>query len=121
MASFDPTGVVFAVAWSEQQKEKQMVRICLYGMDDCESGPFAEWRKDYNEIKMMKFSPNGECVLLATSDNSIVLLDAFKGTELFKFTTFLNESSIIECSFTPDSNYIISGSENGLVHVWSNC
>ena len=121
MASFDPTGVVFAVAWSEQQKEKQMVRICLYAMDDCESGPFAEWRKDYNEIKMMKFSPNGECVLLATSDNSIVLLDAFKGTELFKFTTFLNESSIIECSFTPDSNYIISGSENGLVHVWSNC
>ena len=98
-----------------------MVRICLYAMDDCESGPFAEWRKDYNEIKMMKFSPNGECVLLATSDNSIVLLDAFKGTELFKFTTFLNESSIIECSFTPDSNYIISGSENGLVHVWSNC
>lgn len=67
----------------------------------------------------MKFSPNGEYLVLATSDNSIILLDAFEGNELFKFTSFLNESSIIECNFTPDSRYIVSGSENGLVHVWS--
>lgn len=57
--------------------------------------------------------------MLATSDNSIVLLDAFEGDELFKFTNFVNESSIIECSFTPDSRYVLSGSENGVVHVWN--
>jgi COMPASS component SWD2 len=67
----------------------------------------------------MKFSPNGEYLVLSTSDNSIILLDAFAGSELFKFTNFLNESSIIECSFTPDSKFIISGSENGVVHVWN--
>jgi COMPASS component SWD2 len=36
-----------------------------------------------------------------------------------KFTSFSNENSLtIEVSFTPDSNYIVSGSENGLVHIW---
>jgi COMPASS component SWD2 len=35
VANFDPTGVAFAVAWSEQQKDKQIVRICLYGIDGC--------------------------------------------------------------------------------------
>lgn len=67
----------------------------------------------------MKFSPNGEYLVLATSDNSIILLDAFEGAELYKYTNFMNESSIIECSFTPDSKFILSGSENGLVHVWN--
>ncbi len=66
----------------------------------------------------MKFSNCGNYILLATSDNSIALLDAYNGVEKFKFVNFLNESSIIECSFTPDSRYILSGSENGLVHIW---
>lgn len=38
---------------------------------------------------------------------------------MHKFTNFLNESSIIECSFTPNSKFVLSGSENGLVHVWN--
>lgn len=77
VASFDPIGVAFGVAWSVQQKDKQVVRICLYGTEDCETGPFADWRKDYNEVKLMRFSANGKLMMLATSDNSIVLLDAF--------------------------------------------
>ena len=67
----------------------------------------------------MKFSNCGDLLLLATSDNIIVLLDAFDGNQKYKLTNFLNEASIIECSFTPDSKYIVSGSENGVIHVWS--
>ena len=59
VANFDPTGVAFGVAWSVQQKDKQVVRICLYGTEDFETGPFAYWMKDYNEGKIMKFSNNG--------------------------------------------------------------
>ncbi len=119
VANFDPFGVVLGVAWSEQQKDKQIVRICIYDIENCETGPFADWDKEYNEIKSMKFSNCGNYILLATSDNSIILLDAYHGVEKYKFTNFLNESSIIECGFTPDSHYILSGSENGIVHVWS--
>lgn len=67
----------------------------------------------------MKFSNCGDLLLIATSDNMIVLLDAFDGIEKYNLTSFINESSIIECSFTPDTKYIVSGSEDGPVHVWS--
>ncbi len=35
VANFDPTGIVFGVVWSEQMKDKQVVRICLYAIDGC--------------------------------------------------------------------------------------
>jgi hypothetical protein len=35
VANFDPFGLVFGVAWSEQQKEKQIVRICIYDIENC--------------------------------------------------------------------------------------
>jgi len=45
VANFDPFGVVFGVAWSEQQKDKQIVRISLYDTTKYETGPFADWAK----------------------------------------------------------------------------
>jgi hypothetical protein len=30
VANFDNYGLVFGAAWSEQQRDKQIVRICLY-------------------------------------------------------------------------------------------
>lgn len=57
-------------------------------------------------------------ILCATADNMIVILDSFTGEETQRFTNFQNENSIIECSFSPDSKYLISGSENGVVHAW---
>lgn len=35
VANFDPFGLVFGVVWSESQKDKQIVRICLYAVDNC--------------------------------------------------------------------------------------
>lgn len=120
IASYDPTGVVFAAAWSEMSTDKPYARILLFSAEKCSDGPFSDWKLEkYSEIKMLKFSNCGDLILIATSDNMIVLLDAYEGKEKYNLTSFLNESSIIECSFTPDTKYIVSGSENGLVHVWS--
>ena len=90
----------------------------MYSIEESEGGPFVDWCKDYNEIKMIKFSPSGQYMLLATSDNLIVMVDAIEGHEKMRFSSFMNESSIIECCFSPDSHFVASGSENGLVHVW---
>jgi COMPASS component SWD2 len=68
---------------------------------------------------VLKFSSCGKLLLCATLDNLVVILDAFEGNELNRFTNFQNENSIIECSLTPDSRYVVSGSESGVVHVWS--
>jgi COMPASS component SWD2 len=119
VASYDPTGVAFAVAWSEMAGDKLYARICLFSAEKCEEGPFKDWKPKYSTIKIIKFSNCGNLLLIATTDKMIVLLDAYKGVEKYKLTSFLNESSIIECSFTPDTKYIVSGSEDGVIHVWS--
>lgn len=112
VASFDPDGVIFAAGWSEQPKDRTYARICLFSIANCvEKGAFEDWKlMNYSEIKLMKFSSCGNLILLGTSDNLIILLDAFKGEEKYKLTNFINEASIIECSFTPDTKYILSGS-----------
>ena len=38
-----------------------------------------DWCKDYNEIKMIKFSPSARYMLLATSENLIIMMDAIEG------------------------------------------
>lgn len=46
VASYDPSGVVFAVAWSEMSLEKPYARICLFASEKCEQGPFGDWKLD---------------------------------------------------------------------------
>ena len=101
VACFDPDGLVFGVAWSENVKDKQVSRICLYDKDKCHDGAFEDWQKDFSDIRLMKFSPCGMFLLFGTADNTIILIDAFKGDQKYLFNNFVNESSLIECSFTP--------------------
>ena len=58
-------------------------------------------------------------LICGASEPFIWILDAYKGTELLKITNFVNDNSLIECSFTPDSKYIISGSETGNIYFWN--
>jgi COMPASS component SWD2 len=63
----------------------------------------------------MRFSPDGLLILLGTTENTIILIDAFEGQLKHKFTAQFNElstGSILEAGFSPDSKYMITGSEN---------
>ena len=62
----------------------------------------------------MKFSPDGQFIMLGTTENIIVLIDSFEGKLKHKFTGNFNEpstGSILEAGFSPDSRYLITGSE----------
>ena len=72
----------------------------------------------------MKFSPDGQFILLGTTENIIVLIDSFEGKLKHKFTgTFneLNTGQILEAGFSPDSRYLITGSESAKqkIVVWN--
>lgn len=81
----------------------------------------------------MRFSPNGKYILLGTRQNVIMLLDAFKGTMVKRFegnfsgvnngeqSMLLQHVVNIECGFSPDSQYVISGSANSRqnVFIWN--
>lgn len=58
--------------------------IHLFNTENYKDKPFQTFTIDNetNEIKSMKFSPNGKFVLLGTKANELLLLDAFKGTIL---------------------------------------
>ena len=59
-------------------------------------------------------------LMCSTADNLILILDAYEGQLLGKFTSHENDKSLpLEISYTPDSNYILSGSGDGKIHIWS--
>lgn len=48
------------------------------------------------------------------------LVDSFHGTPLQTFTGFVNNKNLhIEATFSPDSQFVFSGSSDGLIHVWN--
>lgn len=119
-ANFDSSGVVLAVSVYQEQDNKRQHRIDLFDVKKYDEGRFDSWRIDSVEkINILKFSSNGSYILATTSGGSIVILDAFNGERKKVFKGFSNElGSKIEASFSPDSRYVISGSEDGCIHVW---
>jgi COMPASS component SWD2 len=121
-ANFDITGVVLAVSVFKKENEKSMNRIDLYDVkkyheEECR---FDSWRLDQiPEIVMIKFSNSGAYILICTVQSKIIVLDAFEGKLIAEFGGFANiNGKLLEASFTPDSIYIIGGSEDGTVNVW---
>ena len=50
----------------------------------------------------------------------IRLIDAFNGNSLQTFTGHSNSKAIpLEASFSPDSQYVLSGATDGRVHIWN--
>ena len=106
--------------------------IHLFNTDDYKAKPFQTFtiENETKEIKSMRFSPNGSYILLGTRENTIMLLDAFKGTMIQKFEgqftaapgdQQLHHQVNLECGFSPDSKYVISGSSNSRqnVFIWN--
>ena len=72
----------------------------------------------------MKFSPDGQYILLGSTENIIVLIDSFEGKLKQKFTGTFNElgtGQILEAGFSPDSRFLVSGSESSKqkIVVWN--
>lgn len=117
VASFDPEGLIFAAGIDSRQ-------LKLYDLRTFDKGPFATFhvRQDYTSCEWtgLKFSGDGKRILVSTNVSQLKLIDAFQGHELNTLTGHLNNSGLtLEASFTPDCKYILSGSQDGTIHVWS--
>eukprot|EP00274_Cyanoptyche_gloeocystis_P003842 CAMPEP_0196660450 /NCGR_PEP_ID=MMETSP1086-20130531/39847_1 /TAXON_ID=77921 /ORGANISM="Cyanoptyche gloeocystis , Strain SAG4.97" /LENGTH=269 /DNA_ID=CAMNT_0041994877 /DNA_START=66 /DNA_END=872 /DNA_ORIENTATION=+ len=112
--SFDPQGLVFSTAISQNT-------IKLYDMRSFDKGPFDTFKVDHKNVEWtgMKFSNDGKYILLSTSESVVILIDAFNGTKTQTYSGFLNDNgSVLEASFSPDCQFVLSGSEDGTIHVW---
>jgi len=47
-------------------------------------------------------------------------IDSYNGSSLQSFTGHLNSKQLpLEASFSPDSQFVISGSSDGRIHIWN--
>jgi len=119
VAAFDPEGLIFAAGVNSES-------VKLYDLRSFDKGPFASFRLTAEkgcEWTGLKFSPDGKTILLSTNGSVIRLVDAFHGNPLQTFSGHVNninnKSIPLEASYSPDSQYVFSGSTDGKVHVWS--
>lgn len=116
VAAYDPEGLIFATGVNSES-------IKLYDLRSFDKGPFVTFKLNQErecDWTGLKFSRDGKTILISTNGSIIRLIDAFHGTPLQTFTGHLNNKGIpIEASFSPDSQFIFSGSTDGRVHVWN--
>ncbi|KAK7915907.1 hypothetical protein WMY93_011668 [Mugilogobius chulae] len=94
VCSFDPEGLIFAAGINSEM-------VKLYDLRSFDKGPFATFKLQYERT-------------------SLRILDAFKGAVLHSFGGYNNGKGVtLEASFTPDSQFVMIGSEDGKIHVWN--
>jgi len=112
--SFDPQGLIFAVATAVNV-------IKLYDLRSYDKGPFSSFVVNANPVEWagMKFSSDGKYLLMSTTSGVIFLVDSFTGEHKQTYSNFGNSTNYNnEASFSPDGQFVLAGSDSGSVHVW---
>lgn len=98
----------------------------LFNTENYEERPFSIFsvsESDFAaEVKQLKFSPDGQFIMLGSTDNAICLIDSFEGKpkHVFKAQINIDASLVLEAGFSPDSKYLITGSEGkNKIVCWS--
>ncbi|PON84248.1 Coatomer beta subunit [Trema orientale] len=112
--AYDQQGLVFAVAMEGGA-------IKLFDSRSYDKGPFDTFLVggDTAEVCDIKFSNDGKSMLLTTTNNNIYVLDAYGGEKRCGYSLEPSPNTNIEATFTPDGQYVVSGSGDGTLHAWS--
>ncbi|XP_017075184.2 WD repeat-containing protein 82 [Drosophila eugracilis] len=115
LCAYDPAGLVVATSTGTERIEIHDVRMlaekpCLkfvYQVNDS-----AKWTQ-------LQFAPNGKTLLLSTDHSWCFSVSAFDGSFQQSFTGYSNRTRVpLEASYTPDSQFILSGADEGRIHIW---
>lgn len=121
VVGFDQGGLVFGVGM-----QSRLLR--LYDLKNYENGPFASfdiakvinWNKPfYPQWSNIRFSNDGNNILISTKMDVIFLIDAFDGSLKHTLKGHSNQDGLdIDANFTPCGKYVYSGSQDGSIYFW---
>ncbi|XP_063680940.1 WD repeat-containing protein 82-like [Bolinopsis microptera] len=119
VAAFDPEGLIFGAGIDAEY-------LKLYDLRSFDRGPFSTFKipsERGTELSSISFSPDGKNILVSTTNGVLRVVDAFNGQIIQTFTGIITERTErglhLGCCFSPDSNYVLAGSQDGHLHVWS--
>ncbi|KIJ52535.1 hypothetical protein M422DRAFT_64987 [Sphaerobolus stellatus SS14] len=139
IVAYDSGGLVFAVGLNH------FCRILLYDMAQYDKDPFLTIHLDDPTLARITFPPripfmttlsfssNGKLLLVGTSTTAHYVIDAYDGILLGKLVGHIGLErgkgketqpqpvrgiSGNEVSWTPDSKYVVGGSQDGKIFVW---
>jgi len=120
IANYDPEGLIFAVGINNEV-------IKFFDLRLYDKGPFNTIRIPPPvaplQWETLKFSPDGKQILITTNFEEMYVLDAFSGQPLHKLAIGPKPSAPLdhpcEASYSPDSQYILTGSMDGHLHIFS--
>ncbi|OAF70909.1 WD repeat-containing protein 82 [Intoshia linei] len=115
LASYDPEGILFAIA-SENEKIK------LFDKRSFDKGPFLTFKLEgiegFGTWNSIKFNPNGKNICLMTQNNSLILVNAFKGNIVHTFSDHVTSKPDSNFDFTPDGNFLFNVSASNTLNCW---
>lgn len=133
LATFDSSGLVFAVAASGTTENY----IHLYDSRNYKQGAFAEFKIAHSSIKAaiqrqedfsgdpsqlceqpltsLSFNMSGNELLVTGENGLVLLLDGFEGT----ITKSLFSIGAISACYTSDDKTVLSGNSDGTISCWS--
>lgn len=113
--NFDPSNKITIVATNFKESK---TRFSLLDNSKLETAsPFSEQIiPDISDVMSIKFSGNGEYFVCSTSDNSIVVFDAYSIKILSRLPLVNQEqpSSYFGACFSSDSKYLLAGKRDSL-------
>ncbi|KAJ5073998.1 wd40 repeat protein swd2 [Anaeramoeba ignava] len=125
--AFDPAGVVFGVATTLFKNGIYQPQIKLFDLRKIEKGPFGFFDLDIQfpakspkyQWTSFQFNHKQTHILLSTNSNYVLLINPLNGQITQIFNSRSNKQfENIEACFTPDSKFILSGSDDGNITFW---
>ncbi|XP_036601312.1 WD repeat-containing protein 82-like [Trichosurus vulpecula] len=113
VCTFHPEGTLIATGIGSKKVVFHDIRFASRPLNTFWIGRYGNWGG-------LKFSNDGKLLLISTNSSCSYLTDPEQQTVFHTFEGYDNTNAFpLEASFTPDSEFIIIGSEDGKVHIWN--
>jgi len=112
--AIDRDGIIFGISTGAQC-------VKLFDLKNPTKGPFSTFLIEQNNdsITSIVFTDDGKFIAVGTEGPAIYLIDAFDGKVIYIFNVKNAHRCVLGVSFTPDSKYLLGGSDDGTIIVWS--